>query len=453
MSHMERATAPSPGAIRNFDFPPVHRDRLDNGLEIRSVQAHRLPIVTVTLVLDAGEATVSGERAGLAVLTGDSLEGGTATRSGAELAEALESIGAGLSLGTGWDATTVALSCLPERLDEAMDILADVVLRPGFPADEVDRVRGQRLAAIQQRQMDPSSIASDAARRLTYAEGTPYGRALGGDVETVPSFGPEAAAGFVEARYRPGSAGLILVGDVDRGEMKAMAERCFGAWSGQAPEMNAPKAEPRARERRVVIVDRPDAVQSEIRIGHIGQPRSTPDYFPLLVFNTILGGAFTSRLNLNLRERHGFTYGVRSGFAFRRDAGPFSISTAVGTEVTADAVREAVSEVEGLLAAGPTDEEVQASRDYMAGVFPLRLETTGQIASQVAELLLYDLPEDYHATYRDKIREVTRDQALEAARRCIRPDEFTVVVGGDAGLVRGPLEQLGLGAVEVEETS
>ena len=160
-----------------------------------------------------------------------------------------------------------------------------------------------------------------------------------------------------------------------------------------------------------------------------------------------------SRLNLNLRERHGFTYGVRSGFAFRRDAGPWTISTAVGTEVTADAVREAVAEVEGLLSDGPTDEEVEASRDYMAGVFPLQLETTGQIASRIAELIIYDLPEDYHATYRDRIRAVTRDQALEAARRCIRPDEITVVVGGDAKVVRGPLENLGLGPVEVEEAS
>ena len=451
MSHTTRSDVPVPGAIRRFDFPNVQTDRLHNGLEIRSVQAQRLPIVTASLVLDAGEASLSEDRAGLAVLTGDSLEGGTASRSGAELAEALESIGAGLSVGTGWDATTISLSCLPERLEEALGVLAEVVLHPSFPAAEVDRVRGQRLAAIQQRKMDPASIASDAARRLTYAEGIPHGRSLSGEAESVKLFGPEAAAGFVAARYRPGGAGLVLVGDVDQGEAKALAERCFGEWSGAAPERRVHEAEPRSRERRVVIVDRPEAVQSEIRIGHVGQSRSTPDYFPLLVFNTILGGAFTSRLNLNLREQHGFTYGVRSSFRFHRDAGPWTISTAVGTEVTADAVREAVGEVEGLLSDGPTEEEVEASRDYMAGVFPLRLETTGQIASHIAELIIYDLPDDYHATYRDRIREVTRDQALEAARRCIRPDEITVVVGGDAKIVRGPLEELGLGPVEVEE--
>ena len=453
MTHIERSIAPAAGAIRSFDFPPVQTDRIANGLEMRAVHTHRLPIVTVRLVLDAGETTLTQDRAGQAVLTGDSLEGGTAGRTGSELAEALESIGAGLSVGTGWDATTISLSCLADRLDEAMSILAEVVLSPGFPSDEVDRVRGQRLAAIQQRRMDPASIATDAARRLTYADGIPYGRPLGGTVESVTPFGPETAAGYVDARYRPAGAGLVVVGDVDQDETKLLAQRCFGDWQGDAPPRGGFQPEPRARERRVVIVDRPDAVQSEIRIGHVGQPRSSPDYFPLMVFNTVLGGAFTSRLNLNLRERHGFTYGVRSGFAFRRGAGPWSISTAVGTDVTADAVREAVGEVVGLLSDGPTDEEVEASRDYMAGVFPLQLETTGQIASRISELLIYDLPDDYHATYRDRIRAVTREQALDAARRCIRPDEITVVVGGDAKAVRGPLEELGLGPVEVEEAS
>ena len=450
VSRTRRSPAPPPGAMRSFAFPPVVTDRLDNGLEMRAVQTHKLPIVRVSLVLDAGEATLSEDRAGLAVLTGDSLEGGTAARSGAELAEAQESIGAALSVRTGWDASTISLSCLPDRLDEALNLLAEVILRPGFPVDEVERVRAQRLAAIEQRKMDPASIATDVAHRLTYADGIPYGRPLAGSLDSVSTLGPETAKGFSEARYRPASAGLVVVGDVDLDEAKALAERCFGDWRGDAPAREQFEAEPRARERRIVIVDRPGAVQSELRIGHVGQPRSTPEYFPLVVFNTVLGGAFTSRLNLNLRERHGFTYGVRSAFSFRRDAGPWTVFTAVGTGVTADAVREAVGEVEALLCEGPTEEEVEAARDYMAGVFPLCLETAGQISSQIAELIIYDLPDDYHATYRDRIREVTRDQALDAGRRCLRPDEITVVVGGDAKAVRAPLEALELGPVEVQ---
>lgn len=450
MSPIDRNAAPAPGAMRSFDFPPVHADELDNGLQIRSVQVHRLPVVTVSLVLEAGEARLDANRAGSAVLTGDSLEGGTTERSGVELAEALEGIGAGLSVGTGWDATSISMSCLADRLDEAMGLLAEIVMRPSFPSTELNRVRDQRLAAIEQRKMDPASIAADVARRLFYADGAPYGRALSGTVESVTRFGPQAAHGFAEAYYRPGGAGLVMAGDVDPGQCRELAERHFGAWTGKVEASEACLAEPRSRDRRVVVVHRPEAVQSEIRLGHVGQPRSSPDYFPLMVLNTILGGAFTSRLNLNLRERNGFTYGVRSRFSFRRGAGPWSIATAVGTEVTADAVREAVFEVETLLSEGPTDEEVEAARDYIAGVFPLRFETTGQIASHIAEILIYDLPADYQATYRDRVRGVTRDEALEAARRCIRPEEMTVVVAGDAERVRAPLEELGLAPVEVE---
>ena len=389
-------------------------------------------------------------RAGLAVLTGDSLEGGTAKRSGVELAEALEAIGAGLSIGTGWDSTTVSLSCMADRLDDAMGLLAEVLIEPAFPDDEVERIRGQRLAAIRQREMDPVGIATTASRRLTYAEGVPYRRPLGGTVESVGPFNSGCAAGFVEAEYRPRGSGFVVVGDVDAEQVRSLVETHFGAWAGEAELQPQIDAEPRTHERGIVVVDRTDAVQSEIRIGHVGQARSTPHYFPLRVLNTVLGGAFTSRLNLNLREEHGFTYGVRSRFLVRRGAGPWCVSTAVGTDVTADAVREAVAEITTLVAEGPTEEEVGAARDYLAGVFPLQVETTGQIAARIGELLIYDLPDDYYGDYRDRIRGVTLEEAREAARQCIRPDEMTVVVGGDAGEIQAPLEKLGWGPITVE---
>ena len=314
---------PSAGPVRSFDFPPVHADVSDNGLRIRSVRVGRLPIVTAMVVLDAGEGTLEDSRAGLAVVTGDCLEGGTAKRSGVELAEALETIGAGLSIGTGWDSTTVSLSCMADRLDDAMGLLAEVLIEPAFPADEVERIRGQRLAAIRQREMDPVGIATTASRRLTYAEGVPYGRPLGGTVESVGPFNSGYAAGFVEAEYRPRGSGFVVVGDVDAGQVRSLVETHFGAWAGEAELQPQIDAEPRTHERGIVVVDRTGAVQSEIRIGHVGQARSTPHYFPLRILNTVLGGAFTSRLNLNLREEHGFTYGVRSRFLVRRGAGPW----------------------------------------------------------------------------------------------------------------------------------
>jgi zinc protease len=199
----------------------------------------------------------------------------------------------------------------------------------------------------------------------------------------------------------------------------------------------------------VFIVDRPGAVQSEIRLGHVGVDRHHPDYFPLLVMNTILGGAFTSRLNMNLRERHGFTYGARSGFALRRKPGPFTVDVAVATDVTARAMEEALREIQGLRDSGPTDLELDNARDYLRGVLPLRLQTTAALAARIAEIVVFDLPTDYFRHYRDRIGEVTREDVHRVAREAIRPDALAVVVVGDASHVETPIRELGLGPIEI----
>jgi zinc protease len=208
-------------------------------------------------------------------------------------------------------------------------------------------------------------------------------------------------------------------------------------------------AEPATLERRVLVVDRPGSVQSEIRVGHMGADRLTPDFFPLSIANLVLGGMFTSRLNLNLRERNGFTYGVRSSFSLRSRPGPFEVSTSVANDVTASAVREIFAELEAMAAGGPTDDEVSAARDFAAGIFGVQLETSSQIASRVSQLVVYGLADDYFHRYRDEMRAVTVEQAAEAARVHVRPSEAQVVVVGDASQVAAPLEALGLGDFEV----
>lgn len=444
-----RTRPPEPGPIRSFDFPPVESARLDGGLDLRLARMPRLPVLSLGLIFPAGEAVLDDSDAGLAVVTGDSLEGGTEDRTGIELAEALEGIGARMNVVTGWDATHVSLSCLADRAPEAMELLAEVVRRPAFPEGEVERTRAQRLARIRQRAMDPSSLASDRAAGLIYADGVPYGRPAGGTEESVEELDRRRIGAFHRARYRPQGGGFVITGDVDFPEMRTLVEGHFGDWDGSAPERPDFDAEPRSREREVHVIHREGAVQSEIRVGHPGASKKTPDYFPLLVGNSVLGGTFSSRLNLNLRERHGYTYGVRSRFAFRRNEGPFSVSTSVGTEVTAAAVREIMNELEAMVDEGPTEEETAAARDYMAGVFPLRMETSTQVASRIAELLIYDLPADWHARYRERIREVEAGAAAAALRRHIRPGEAQIVVVGDADAVGGPLEELELGPVTV----
>ena len=446
---LDRSLSPQPGPVRSFDFPPVISSTLSNGLTLRMARMTRVPLVSVSVVLDAGESALGDPLAGLAVLSGDGLDGGSKRLPGPDLAEALEGIGSSLAVGTGWDATAVSLTCVAERLVEGVELLSEALLSPAFPEDEIDRLRNQRLAAIRQRQMDPGSLADDAAIHAFYADSSPYHRPLAGTHDSVSGIGPDEIRSWVKDRYLPAGAGLVVVGDVEPAEVEALIQDRCGSWTGGQPERTDTPDEPRSRERRVVVVDRPGSVQSEIRIGQVGVPRSTPHFFPLKVFNTILGGAFTSRLMLNLREERGFTYGVRSRFSFRRGSGPFGISMAVATEVTAPAVAEAFSELEGLLDGGPTDAEVERARDYIAGVFPLQLETTGQVAARIGELQVYGLPDDYFGSYRDRIREVTTQGALEAGRAVIRPDEFLVVVAGDAGSIRGPLEELNLGPVEV----
>ena len=423
MSPVDRSRPPTAGAIRPFDFPEVTSDRMDNGVALRFCRMPKLPLVTVTLVLDAGEESLPADRGGLAVLAGDALEGGTTERDGAELAEALEGIGATLDIVTGWSSTTVGVTCLADRLEEAMPLLAELALKPAFPEDELDRLKSEALATLRQRAMNPGTLAADTAARMYFDEGVPYARPASGSVDSVNAVTPEAARGFTEARYTPGRAGLVAVGDLD--------------------------AEPRTTDREIVIVDRPGAVQSELRMGHVGAPRSTEDFFELMVMNSVLGGSFTSRLNLNLREKHGFTYGVRSRFAFRRKAGPFQVSTAVGTEQTAGAVREALFELERLVESGAEAEELEAQQDYLVGVFPLQLETTGQIATRLSRLHIYGLADDYYAHYRDNIRAVTPQGGLEAVRRHIRPDELTITIVGDAAALREPLEELDIGPVRV----
>jgi zinc protease len=448
---VDRTGPPEPGPIRPFHLPPAWSHVLENGLRLRAVPRTSVPLVSGCLVLEAGEATLDDDRSGLAVLTGDALQGGTEHRSGVELAEDMERLGTSFRVSTGWDATTVAFTCMAERLDDVMALLTEVVQSPTFPEDEVARVRRHRLAAIRQRGMDPGDLADDEVDREIFPPGHPYARPLAGLVETVSGITREAVRDFAGERYRPGMGGFALVGDLSWDRIQEVAGTHLGEWEGEAP---GPIALPEAsfpESVQVVLVHRAGSVQSEIRIGHPGPPRGIEGEEALRVANMILGGAFTSRLNLNLREEHGFTYGVRSSVVQRRRGGQFMIGTAVGTEVTGPALGEAMKEFRRFQEEGPSDEEVEQARDYLAGIFPLRMETTAQLAARMAELLIFDLPDDHHQTWRDRIRGVTRNQVAQAAVRYLRPEQASVVIVGDVDQIQEPVEALGLGSVEVRK--
>ena len=445
----ERDSPPRAGPIRPFEFPPVLDESLDNGMRLRFV--HNLPgrLVTAMVVLRAGETGVPRGQGGLAVLTGDALEGGTARLSSRELASRLEDIGASFGATTGWDYTTVSVSCLAEHLGRAMPLLAEMVRSPAFAPSEFQRYRAQRLATATHRRMDPGSLAADSFVRFVFGEEGTYGRPLGGTEASLGALDPVCARELVTSRFGPAQAALVVAGDVECREALELADQAFGDWDHEVETPAEAVGGESGRGRRVHVVHRGGSVQSEIRVGHVGVSRFVHDFFPLTTLNLVLGGSFGSRLNLNLRERHGFTYGVRSSFATRRGAGPFAVSTSVESAVTGAAVREIFSEIGTLVQQGPTEGEVAAATRYLAGVFPLRMETTGQIASRVAATVVFDLPADYYHSYRDRVRAVTRHQAAEAAQRHIRPDELCAVVVGEAGEVAPALEALGIGPVTV----
>lgn len=449
---VDRTTPPGPARIQPFDFPVIRRERLaEGGLELISARHGDLPLVTARLVLAAGNATEPAERAGIATLAADTLDTGTRARSAAVLSEEFEKLGVELDTAAGWDATAATFTAPRDRVEPALELFADVVRNATFPAEHVERIRAEQLADLLQRRKEPRSLADDMAARFIFDDGVAYGRPRAGTRETVASISQSDVAAFYRDRYRPASAALVLVGGIDEDEARQLATDQFGDWRGEAAPDVPLDVRPRVSETTIFLVHRPGAVQSEIRIGDVGVERGHADYFPILVMNTILGGAFTSRLNMSLREKHGFTYGARSRFAFRRYPGPFNIQAAVATDVTDRALEEALREMRGLRDEGATDREVDAARDYLRGVLPLHLQTTGQLAARIGDLFTYDLPTDYFRQYRDHIAAVTPDDVQRVARQHLRTRRLAIVVVGDADQIAQPLRHLDIGAVEVHD--
>jgi zinc protease len=446
---LDRSRAPEPGPLRPFHFPAIETTVLENGLTVWFARTEGLPVVTLSVITGAGGMQEPDERAGLASLAAKLLESGAGGRDAEEIAAALETLGVHLSVGVSWEAASVELTALESRLEAAGAILSELVRQPTFPEDEVERLREEQLAGILQRRADPRGLANEAVLRYLYSPDSPYARPLGGTRATVEGLVRSDMVDFHATQFVPATTAVVIAGNIPAERAVRIARDGFGDWvAAPAPVRTAP-VRPRSEQTQVVVVDRPGSVQSEIRVGHVGIARDHPDYFPVMVLNTILGGAFSSRLNLNLRERHGFTYGVHSSFSTRRQPGPFLVSTAVQTEVTGRAVAEIVSEVRRIREEPVAERELSDARNYLAGIFPLRLQTTEGVASRLAELAVYGLPADYFSDYRERILRVTGDEVLRAAREHLRPDHLAVVVVGDGAGIREPLDELGLAPAEL----
>ncbi|HET7229228.1 MAG TPA: pitrilysin family protein [Longimicrobium sp.] len=444
---LDRAQVPPRGPLRPFHFATVHRRSLANGLNILVAESHKFPVVTVDLVLDAGGVAEPAERAGVAAIATGLLESGAGSLDAEQIAERVDGLGLSLDSGVSWDTGQAGFTCLKARLEPAFELLADVVRRPTFPKGEVERVRDERLSTIQQRRGTPSSVADEAQSRWIFAPGTAFARPLGGMARTVATIDREQVAAFHASRFRAAGATLVAAGDVGVDEVVALAERWFGDWDGHGHPSVPTEVRPRLDRTTIILVDRPGSVQSEIRIGHVGIERTAPDYPAVTVMNAILGGTFSSRLNLNLRERLGYTYGASTSFASRRQPGTFGMATAVQTEVTAHSVSEMLRDMREIREAPVTAAELDDARNYLAGVFPLGLQTTDGIAGKLTSIATYGLPDDYYDHYRDQLLAVSAEDVLDAAQRRLWPDRAAVVIAGDAEKIRGELEALDAGPV------
>jgi zinc protease len=448
-SVLDRSRPPAPGPLRPFHFPPVRRRTLDNGLEVVVAENHAFPVATFDLMFPSGGLAETEERGGLAALTAGLLESGAGGRDAARLAEEIDRLGLALETGVSWDTSLAGFTALTSRLEAGLGILADMVVRPELPEHEVERIRDERLAAIAQRRADPSSLADELVALYTFPDGHPFGRRMGGSGSTLSTLTRADVAEFHASHYLPRGAWLCAAGDVTLDGVCALAERLFAGWSGTTPAPRSPETPARFDQATIILADRPGSVQSEVRVGHVGMERTADDYFAVTVMNAILGGLFSSRLNLNLRERLGYTYGASSSMLMRRLPGTFTISSAIQSEGTAHSVSEMLRDMRQLQEELVPEAELADARSYMAGTFPLALQTTDGLAGKLSTLAVYGFPDDYFDTYAERLMAVTAEEVRQAARRRLMPDRAVAVVVGDAGQLRGPLEELGLGPVQV----
>jgi zinc protease len=444
----DRSQPPSLGPRPDLKLPQIQKRALSNGLPVWLIESHEVPLAQVNLLVNAGSAEDPAGKFGAASLTAAMLDEGAGSRSALELADAIDFLGAQLATSSSFDASSVRLNVPVSRLADALPIMADVALRPTFPDTDLKRLRQERLTVLQGLQDDPETIAAVVFSRILFGMTHRYGTGSLGTIASVTGLSGDDLRAFHSAFYMPSNSALIVVGDVRMDTVLPLLEQQFGSWKGTAKARTTVALAPQPARREIILVDKPKSEQSQIRTGWVGVPRSTPDYYTLVVLNTILGGSFTSRLNQNLRETHGYAYGASSGFDMRLSAGPFVASAGVQADKTADALREFFNELDAIQKPIP-DEELRKARNYLALGFPADFETTGDLSRRIEDMIVYRLPENYFEQYVERIEAVTAADVQKAATTRIQPAKFIVVVVGDAKSIEAPVRALKLGPVRV----
>ena len=442
----DRSAPPELGPPPSLQLPPIQHLTLSNGLPIVLMERHQVPLVQINLQVRAGTAMDPPGLRGLASITAAMMEEGAGSRNALQFADAVDYLGASLSVGSGMHTTTVSLFTPLSKLDSALALFADVVLRPSFPAEELERNRLERLTDLIQWHDQPRIIGATLFSDAIFGKNHPYGPPVVGNEQTIRSFTVENLKQFYSTHVHPNNATLIVVGDVTAATLLPKLEALLGGWkSAPGVPVTWPSAS-QVKGRKIFLVDKPGAAQSVIRIGRLGVARTTEDYYPLIVMNTILGGSFTSRLNDNLRETHGYAYGAGSRFSFLPLPGSFMAFADVQTDVTDKALTEFMKELTNI--PNITDAELTRAKNYIALGYPSEFESVRSIAGKLEEVVLYNLPDDYFNTYTQKILAVTKDEVVRVAKKYVDPENIAIVVVGDRKKIEKGITELKLGPVE-----
>jgi zinc protease len=442
-----RAKAPTPGPLPKFSLPVPEKTQLANGLTIYLVERHNLPLVAATLYTISGSELNPLDKPGLSGFTADMLTEGTAARSALKFAEDTDQIGAAIATQAGYSSASVSLSALSWNTGGGFDLLSDATLHPAFDAKEVERIRNQRVTAVLQENDEPFSLALRTANHVLFPN-SPYGFSVLGTEASNKSIRRDDLTAFWKQGYVPSNAVLAIAGDMNLAQAKELAMKYFGAWSGNATSSQA-LVTPPSPAKSVALVDKPGAPQTALLLSSLGASRNTPDYVPLEVMNTALGGLFSSRINMNLREEHGYTYGAQSFFQYRRGVGPFFAGGAIRTDATAPATQELFKEVTRIREEELKPEELQKAKDSFSKTLVGLFETTRETASTIGQQFVFGLPVEYYRDLPAQIDKVTGADALRVAKQYLHPDATIVVGVGDRAKIEPALKQLNVGPINV----
>jgi zinc protease len=441
---------PPPGPLRPYVFPPVEQFQLSNGLKVILVQKHTLPVVGGRLILDAGSMREPAAKNGLASLTGSLLSEGTGTMTGAEIARAMDAFGAQYSTGGGFSTAFADVVALKTVFPQALALAARTVIAPSFPAGEVSRVKNQALAAYQQSRARTAGLASDAFLRAAFDSAAPFSRPASGTPATITALTRDDVVNWHRTMYAPSAATLLLVGALTPAEARSIAQQAYGSWTATRTPLTEVQNPIRPSSgTRVILVDRPGSVQSSIIIGQPGFRATDPDYLNMVALNHVLGGGFSSRVNMNLREKRGYTYGAFSVLDLRPGSGAFRITSDVRTNATDSAVVEVVNEYKRIAGEPVPAPELQSAINNMVSSFPSAVQSVQGLSGRIQQLIVWGLPVDFYVTYRERLAAVTTDDVRSVATSRLTPNNVIVVVAGDLSKIEAPIRARNLGTVEV----